>query len=180
MDIAINIQLTLVLIAFFAGLISSITGSGGLLTLPALLWAGLPPLNALATNKVQSSLGTMSSAWNFFRKGHLDIKPLGLSLPCAVLGLVVGAMMVQSLDNLVLTRLIPFLLLAIALYYLVSPSLSDVDHPQRMSRRWFVLSAALGMGFYGGFFARAWARLCRFYLFGCWVIIWLRLPQKTS
>lgn len=152
MDIAINIQLTLVLIAFFAGLISSIAGSRGLLTLPALLSAGLPPLNALATNQVQSSLGTMSSACNFFRKGHLDVKPLGLSLACSVLGSVVGTMAVQSLDNSVLTRLRPFLLLAIALYFLVSPTLSDVDHPQRMSRRWFALSAALGIGFYGGFF----------------------------
>jgi uncharacterized protein len=54
MDIALNTQFILVGVAFFAGLISSIAGSGGILTLPALLWVGLPPLNALATNKVQS------------------------------------------------------------------------------------------------------------------------------
>ena len=69
MEIAADTQVILVGVAFFAGLISSIAGSGGILTLPALLWAGLPPLNALATNKVQSSLGTLSSAWNFFRRG---------------------------------------------------------------------------------------------------------------
>tara|TARA_B110000046_G_C13000914_1_gene402095 strand:- start:1483 stop:2235 length:753 start_codon:yes stop_codon:yes gene_type:complete len=152
MDITLNTQFVLVSVAFFAGLISSIAGSGGILTLPALLWAGLPPLNALATNKVQSSLGTLSSAWNFFSKGHLEIKPLCSSVMMAVLGSVAGTLLVQSLDTSTLTKLIPFLLLAIALYFLFSPRVSDTDYPQKISQRWFACSAALGMGFYGGFF----------------------------
>lgn len=152
MEIALNTQIMLVGVAFFAGLISSIAGSGGILTLPALLWAGLPPLNALATNKVQSSLGTLSSAWNFFSKGHLDIKPLLGSVLMAILGSVAGTFLVQSLDGATLTKLIPFLLLAIALYFLLSPKVSEADHPQKISQRWFACTAALGMGFYGGFF----------------------------
>ena len=120
--------------------------------MPALLWAGLPPLNALATNKVQSSLGTLSSAWNFFRKGHLDIKPLYSAVAMAVLGSVAGTFLVQSLDGATLTKLIPFLLLTIALYFLFSPKVSETDHPQKVSQRWFACTAALGMGFYGGFF----------------------------
>lgn len=152
MEIALDTQIILVGVAFFAGLISSIAGSGGILTLPALLWAGLPPLNALATNKVQSSLGTLSSAWNFFRKGHLDIKPLYGAVAMAVLGSVVGTFLVQSLDGATLTKLIPFLLLAIALYFLFSPKVSEADYPQKISQRWFACTAALGMGFYGGFF----------------------------
>ena len=123
MEIALNNQIILIGVAFFAGLISSIAGSGGILTLPALLWVGLPPLNALATNKVQSSLGTLSSAWNFFRKGHLDIKPLYGAVAMAVLGSVAGTFLVQSLDGATLTKLIPFLLLAIALYFLASDSM---------------------------------------------------------
>ena len=152
MEIALDTQIILVGVAFFAGLISSIAGSGGILTLPALLWAGLPPLNALATNKVQSSLGTLSSAWNFFRKGHLDIKPLYSAVAMAVLGSVAGTFLVQSLDGATLTKLIPFLLLTIALYFLFSPKVSETDHPQKVSQRWFACTAALGMGFYGGFF----------------------------
>ena len=152
MEIALNTQIILIGVAFFAGLISSIAGSGGILTLPALLWVGLPPLNALATNKVQSSLGTLSSAWNFFRNGHLDIKPLYGAVAMAVLGSVAGTFLVQSLDGATLTKLIPFLLLAIALYFLFSPKVSEADHPPKISQRWFACTAALGMGFYGGFF----------------------------
>ena len=180
MEIALNTQIILIGVAFFAGLISSIAGSGGILTLPALLWVGLPPLNALATNKVQSSLGTLSSAWNFFRKGHLDIKPLYGAVAMVVLGSVAGTFLVQSLDGATLTKLIPFLLLAIALYFLFSPKISEADHPQKISQRWFACTAALGMGFYGGFFGPGMGRLCRFCLSGCWVIIWLRQPQKPS
>ena len=51
MELSITATLALVGVVFFAGLVSSIAGSGGLLTLPALLWVGLPPLSALATNK---------------------------------------------------------------------------------------------------------------------------------
>ena len=117
MELSTSVQILLIGTALFAGLISSIAGAGGMLTLPALLWAGLPPLNALATNKVQSSLGTLSSAWNFFRRGHLDIKSLRLSVVLAIVGSIAGTWLVQRLDSALLTRLIPFLLLAIALYF---------------------------------------------------------------
>jgi uncharacterized membrane protein YfcA len=43
-------------------------------------------------------------------------------------------------------------LLAIAIYFLVSPKANDKDQPQKISQRWFACTAALGMGFYGGFF----------------------------
>ena len=72
MELSLFAQGPLVGIAFCAGLIFSIAGSGGLLTLPALLWCGLPPMTALATNKVQSALGTLTSTFNFFRNGHLN------------------------------------------------------------------------------------------------------------
>ena len=152
MEIAASAQILLIGTAFFAGFISSIAGAGGMLTLPALLWAGLPPLNALATNKVQSSLGTLSSTWNFFRRGHLNIKPLGLSVTLAILGSIAGTWLVQRLTGDVLPRLIPLLLLVIAIYFLVSPMIDDSRRRAKISQRWFACTAALAMGFYGGFF----------------------------
>ena len=142
----------LVIIAFFAGLISSIAGAGGLLTLPALLWAGLPPLQALATNKVQSAVGTLSSAWNFFRKGHIQLKSLRSAIICAFLGSLAGTWTVQQLGNDLLAQLIPVLLMVIALYFLITPKVGEKSQPQRISETGFAVSAALGMGFYGGFF----------------------------
>ena len=58
---------------FFAGLsagfIDSIAGGGGLISLPALLWAGLPPHMALGTNKMQSSWGTMMAVRKYAKAG---------------------------------------------------------------------------------------------------------------
>ncbi len=51
-----------------AGFIGSIAGGGGLITLPTLLLAGLPPQLALGTNKFASTLGTLVAALNFARK----------------------------------------------------------------------------------------------------------------
>ena len=51
-NISIEIIFFLGIIATLAGFIDAIAGGGGLLTVPALLWVGIPPLNALATNKL--------------------------------------------------------------------------------------------------------------------------------
>ena len=142
----------LVVIAFAAGFISSIAGAGGVLTLPALLWAGLPPITALATNKVQSTLGTLSSTWNFFRKGHLDLKPLLPSMLTALLGSCLGTWTVQQVGNELLEKLIPALLIAIGLYFLISPRITDEHREARLTPVQFALTAAPLMGFYGGFF----------------------------
>lgn len=58
----------------------------------------------------------------------------------------------QSLDTQLLTRLLPILLLAIALYFLFLPTGNNGDHPAKITEPVFACTAALGMGFYGGFF----------------------------
>ena len=50
--LSLDIILVLSAIAVLAGFIDAIAGGGGLITVPAILWAGVPPLNALATNKL--------------------------------------------------------------------------------------------------------------------------------
>lgn len=143
---------TLTLVAFVAGYISSIAGAGGLITLPILLWFGLPPINALATNKVQSALGTLSSTWNFFRKGQLSLKEIRYSLLFALLGSVGGTLLAQRIGNEALLQLTPVMLVLIALYFLLSPRMSDSCSQARLSPLSFALVAALPMGLYGGFF----------------------------
>ena len=167
MDLSVVTQASLIGVAFFAGLISSIAGSGGILTLPARLWAGLPPLNALATNKVQSSIGTLSSAWNFFRRGHIDIKPLLPVLLMGFIGSVVGTLAVQQLDSEILLKLIPFLLIAIAGYFLLLPKVSVANPQPKISQARVACTAGLGMGFYGGFFGPAMGSIFPF------LLVWL-------
>src|SRR3990167_10365875 len=62
----------LALVAFIAGFIDAIAGGGGLLTIPALLTAGLPPHLALGTNKLSSTFGSAAASYTFYRRKLFD------------------------------------------------------------------------------------------------------------
>jgi uncharacterized membrane protein YfcA len=122
-----------------------------LVVLPVLLAAGVPPLNALATNKFQSVFGTLSSTINFFRKGHLDLKPLRSALVYAFIGAVIGTLAIQQVDTAILKQLLPWVLIVMALYVALSPRMSDEDSEPRWSESRFNRVIGGGIGFYGGF-----------------------------
>ena len=67
-----GIYAALTAVAVLTGFIDAIAGGGGLIMMPALLSAGLPPINALATNKLQSVFGTAVACSNYARKGLVD------------------------------------------------------------------------------------------------------------
>ncbi|HBA33970.1 MAG TPA: hypothetical protein DCZ12_07555, partial [Gammaproteobacteria bacterium] len=67
-----EIYCLLVFAAFLSGFVDSIAGGGGLISLPALLLAGVPPTEALATNKLQSSFGSGAAAGTFILKGFVS------------------------------------------------------------------------------------------------------------
>lgn len=142
----------LMVVAFLAGFISSIAGAGGMIVLPFLLWAGVPPINALATNKFQSVFGTLSSTLNFFRKGYLDLRPLRPALVYALIGSCVGTTLVQRMNPQLLESLMPYLLIVLALYFSFSPRIADQDSTPRLSQRAFNPLVGGGIGLYGGFF----------------------------
>lgn len=138
--------------AFIAGFVDAIAGGGGLITVPALLLAGIPPVGAIATNKLQGTFGVAASALTFWRAGRLDP---ALALPLfatAFAGGVVGALLAHVAPTEFLRFAIPFILVAIALYVLMSPRLGDEDARPRMGVLAFTLSAGLGIGIYDGLF----------------------------
>lgn len=139
-------------VAFIAGFISSIAGAGGAIVLPVLLWAGLPPLNALATNKFQSVFGTLSSTINFLRKGYIDLHALLPALCYAFVGSVIGTYLVQQISTDYLSLMMPYLLIVLALYMLLSPTINDEDLPPKISDNIFAPLIGGGIGLYGGFF----------------------------
>jgi uncharacterized protein len=139
-------------VGLLAGFIDSIAGGGGLLTIPALLWAGLTPVETLATNKAQAVFGSGTATLQFVRKGYLNLQEIGPAILCTFAGAAAGAVLVQQLDSEFLGRLIPMLLIAFALYFWLSPRVSDLDSHQRITAPTFALTIGLGVGFYDGFF----------------------------
>ena len=138
-------------VAVLTGFIDSIAGGGGLIMMPALLFAGVPPINALATNKLQSMFGTATAFANYARKGLVDWRSNWLSVVLVFIAAGGGVIVVQSVDSTALGLVIPLLLMAVALYVLVSPRMSDEDAHQRVSASAYAPIGA-AIGFYDGFF----------------------------
>ena len=154
MDIELTLQLVLLLftVAFVAGFIDSIAGGGGLITIPALMWIGLPPAAALGTNKLQACGGSFFASWYFVRKGMVELKQMKLAIVCALIGSACGTIAVQLVDGSVLKLLLPFLILAIGCYFLFSKKISDDDRARVLKPSAFALTIGLGVGMYDGFF----------------------------
>jgi uncharacterized membrane protein YfcA len=138
-------------VAAIAGFIDSIGGGGGLIVIPALLWTGVPPLFALGTNKLQSVFGTAIALRNYWRSGLVDLRPNRLTIVLAVAGALGGALLVQQIQTRALNLIVPVLLVASALYVLLSPRMTDEDAHHRLSARGYAPVGA-AIGFYDGFF----------------------------
>ncbi|EJE8879307.1 sulfite exporter TauE/SafE family protein [Salmonella enterica] len=114
-------------VAVLAGFIDSIAGGGGLLTIPALMAAGMSPANALATNKLQACGGSLSSSLYFIRRKVVNLAEQKLNI----------------------------LMTFIGLYFLLMPKLGEEDRQRRLYGLPFALIAGGCVGFYDGFFGPA-------------------------
>ena len=150
--VSVEVLSLLVLVALVAGMIDAIAGGGGLLALPALLFTGLPPTAALATNKLQGSFGTLTAMLNFRHKGQFRFRKMILPITLTFAGSVTGTELVKQLGNEALSGLLPLLLMGFSLYFLFSPRIRDEDAQPRMSVLGFAFSAGFAIGFYDGFF----------------------------
>ena len=135
-----------------AGLIDSIAGGGGLITIPVLLGIGIPPHLALGTNKFQSSFGSFTASHHYVRKGVVDLHDARPGILWTLLGAAAGAWLVQRVQITLLSALIPVLLLIVAAYSMLTPRLGEHARQPVLSRSAFYCSAGLCLGFYDGFF----------------------------
>lgn len=155
MELGLDVTALLFVVALVAGFIDAIAGGGGLLTIPALLSTGMPPAMALGTNKLQACGGSFSASLYFVRKKAVNLKEIALLILLTFLGAAGGTILVQNIDVQALKIVLPFLILAIGIYFLFSPNIGDQDRKQRISYPLFAASAGMGLGFYDGVFGPA-------------------------
>jgi uncharacterized membrane protein YfcA len=154
-DIDVPNPLLLLILAgvgLLAGFVDAIAGGGGLLTVPALLLAGLPPVGALATNKLQSAVGTAMATATYWRGGFVALRPLLPAIGATFAGSFAGALLVEHVDVTRLAVAIPLLLIPIAGYFLFAPRLADSDAAARLPFARFVPVMGCLVGFYDGAF----------------------------
>jgi uncharacterized membrane protein YfcA len=146
----------LVAASFVAGFVNSIAGGGGLISLPALLAAGLPPQLAIGTNKGQAVFGAFASVASFWRRRSLDRDRALLGFAAGFCGALAGARCMLAIPAAPLRGIVMALLLASAAIVLAR---RNVVPRQRnlspASARLALVGIGLGLGFYDGFFGPA-------------------------
>lgn len=135
-----------------AGFVDSIAGGGGIISVSALLFLGVPPHFALGTNKLQSSFGSLSASINYARKGLVEKKGVLECVAFTAAGAVIGTTCIQRLSPDILERIIPVLLAGVFLYVLLSRNFGQPVGAARMGGFAFCVLFGMSLGFYDGFF----------------------------
>ena len=91
--------LLLSLMSFLAGFVDGIAGGGGLILIPSLLIAGIPPQVVLGTNKFAGIFGTSMALANFMRNGKVIWKIAGFGLAFSLMGSVIGTKAILLIDQ---------------------------------------------------------------------------------
>lgn len=142
-----------------AGAINVVAGGGSFLTLPALIFFGLPATIANATNRIGILTQNVAAVWSFHHHRVLAWRwALAASLP-AVVGSALGAWLALEVSDAAFRKVLAFLMVAITLWSLLGPSdrsaarrLEDAPPPRPTPRRLAVIAGGFFVvGIYGGF-----------------------------
>ena len=142
----------LFLIAVVASWVDTLAGGGGLIVVPTLMFVGLPPVQALATNKCQGFVGTLTATATLLLKGKLHLRRLIPIMVYTAIGSILGTCLIQNIETGWLNWAIPLLLLMVAGYFIASPSLGEKPKTPRISKNLWDRMVAPLIGFYDGFF----------------------------
>ena len=141
-------------LAFVAGFVDSIAGGGGLISLPAFIFAGIPVHNALGTNKLSSTMGTTIATIKYAISGYMVRAFVVVGVACGLAGSAVGSNLALIADD---TFIRVFMLVALPLivfFVLKTKNLDKfADDPLPRGRALAVTAAvALALGVYDGFY----------------------------
>ena len=141
-------------LVFVAGIVDSIGGGGGLISFPSFILAGLPPHQAVATNKMSSTCGTALATVRFAKKGYINWKQAFPSMAAGLIGSWAGTHISLAVDSSVLEIALYIILPITAVLVLRKGVLKETSEEMQFNRRTAVIAAiaSLIIGVYDGFF----------------------------
>ncbi len=151
-----NETLLLVILAavgFVAGVINTIAGGGSLLTLPMLIFMGLPPAVANGTNRIGIFIQCITSIAGFKSKG---IKPTSFGVYlgiAALIGSLIGAQIAVDIKGETFNRILAIVMVVVVLFMVFKPKVNLENVTERIQGKhfWFSILAFFFIGIYGGF-----------------------------
>jgi uncharacterized membrane protein YfcA len=142
-----------------AGAVNAVAGGGSLITFPSLLATGLPPVTANVTNAVAVCPGYVASVAGSRKDLRGQAPRAARLLPAAVIGSVVGAVLLLITPARAFDLIVPFLVLAAATILALQNRLQSlIGHPRDLSptKQAIILQSLTGLGaVYGGYFGGA-------------------------
>ncbi|ACQ78816.1 protein of unknown function DUF81 [Beutenbergia cavernae DSM 12333] len=152
-DIDLLTILLLVLAGLAAGWVDAVVGGGGLIQLPALLLVpGITPIEALATNKLGSIMGTSTSSITYYRRVQPDLTTAAPMALAALAGASGGALLASQIPGELFTPIILVVLVGVFVFTLARPRLGA--HTQLRwegnRHRWTAAGLGVAIGLYDG------------------------------
>ena len=139
---------------FIAAFVDAVAGGGGLISLPAYLLAGLPPHNAMATNKVASPIGSLAATIGYLAKGKMNILIGVAAAAGALAGAAGGSSLVLYMSEKLLKTIILVALPVVAVFIFTQKNLGSDDSVPKEYPKWMTVlwAALIGLifGFYDG------------------------------
>lgn len=144
-----------------AGLINAVAGGGTLITFPALLFFGTPPVTANATSTLALVFGTAGSVYGFRQQIPAVMPWLKRFLPVSLLGGLIGGVLLTKTREEVFARLVPFLILFATIIFVTQGAFrrfagfgdksAQTTTPHRRAL-WAAISFQFFVSVYGGYF----------------------------
>ncbi|WP_105618390.1 TSUP family transporter [Vallitalea okinawensis] len=142
------------LLVFFAGLVDSIAGGGGLISVPAYFFAGIPAHFALGTNKFSAAVGTFLSTLRFIKNKRYHLQAALVSIVSAFIGSALGARLVLEMDERVIQIVLVITLPVIGIYLMTKRGFGKEEKKNLPMAKVILLSilSAFLIGAYDGFY----------------------------
>lgn len=142
-------------LVFCAGFVDAVAGGGGIISLPAYIFAGVPIHIAYGTNKFANCIGTSVASIKFFKSGNIKIKSALLSALGALVGSWFGAELVMFLDEKYLKYCLLIILPIVSVFLLFNRKFGQEKSEKEISNKAIhQLAVIIGIiiGAYDGFF----------------------------
>lgn len=142
----------LFIMSLFAGFVDSIAGGGGLISLPTLLFTGIPINTALGTNKFQAFFSIFIATYRYYKAGLIKKTFLLYGLITGVIGAIFGSILVLHISNVFLKYIIPFLMLFIFIINIYNKNLGLISRKKILKEQVFFIVFGFILSFYDAFF----------------------------
>ena len=149
--------LLMIVAGFLGGFVGAQVGSGAIITLPALLFLGMPPVLAIGTNMLSAWLINVVAFLKYLKSGKVIIGSQTASFAVvAFVGSLIGANLLLIIDKALLSKIVAVFFVVLIVFMFKKPTKPESSKPE-IKQKYIDIAAILAfiVGIYGGFFTVA-------------------------